>query len=538
MMKVTKSLFACLTLCCAALTISAKEYKDTVYTHAKDRIIITYEVQNSEGKSTVRFQSVQKKLSSASQKQYKDLEKVAVMFFDRVAGTDIKIENMTPQAFIVPAGATYEDSEEGYFIVQDNPAISFRLKTQDKVKLALPLYLAYHEKKNRYKLFAKAEDLIIKLNASTGSGSGGGARGGAAASARDGEPRAANADDLVETFTTEEEDGQNDQMLKVLGLRGDIMTMVDQMNEDGGLDETDQAELRDLVKELRKLKYEIQDEEAVKLIEETLDAYSKASKSAKANAAAGAAADAAAAEAKAKAEKAEQDSIAKQEKLAKEEKEKKEKEESEKKTLWMILGGIGLGVVAFIGNMIFKNIQRKKQQLSMENMTKRMQQEAQKKAAAATQEAMKQAETKAKEAALQAAKNAQQPAQQQTPQQPATTEAADPKPASIPAAPVASASPANSTSPVTPDNRIIPGVNAPAAPVAENPVQADATPARPARRKFSDLMTGTGNASTAASTAAEGKATGTSAASPQTPRKIGNYKVAPRRPRPDSGESK
>lgn len=551
-MKITRSLFACLTLFGLALSAQGKEYKDTVYTQAKDRIIISYEVQNSEGKAVVRFNSIQKKLSSASQGKYKDLDKVAVMFFDRVAVSDIKIENMTPQAFIVPAGATYESSDEGYFIMQDNPAITFRLKTQDKVTLSLPIYLAYHDKKSRYKLFAKADGLQIKLNATnTAQGAGGNSRksstGNPKSNAHAGEPRAANADELVETFTTEEEDGgQNEQSLKVLGLRRDIMAMIDQLNEEGELSATDQEEMGYLIQDLRKLKYEVTDEEVLAMIEETLDAYRRAQKGQEASAAASAAAAQQAAEEKAKAEaaaaKAEQDSIAAVQ--------AQKDEESKQQTIWMTIAGIGLAVLGYVGNMIFKAYQQKKQQLSMENMTKKMQMEAQKKAAAATQEAMKAAEAKAKEAAQNAAQNMQQsgqPAQpaatvtEPTPAAPAGQAVASATPAAQPAAPVAPGQPvapatqSAPTAPVPPTTPAAPSapVSAPnAAEVAAAGMSTDPSK-RPVRRKFSDLV--------GASPAADGNKsagnTANAAPQPQPQRTIGNYKVAPRRPRPRTGEN-
>ncbi|MBQ0050247.1 MAG: hypothetical protein KBT12_08470 [Bacteroidales bacterium] len=516
-----------LLLCALPAFLQAREVKDTIFTESKDRIIITYDVKNTDGKSVVSFLQMQKKLSTANQSQYKDLDKVAVMFFDRVAGTDIKIENMTPQAFIVPAGCTYEASDEGYFILQDNPSITFRTKGKEKMTLRLPIYLAYHEKKGRYKLFAKSNELEIKLNAAAPTAK---ATSNANAAALSPNPKirkkqeehAFNADDLFEeeTLTVEEDLGQNEQQLKVLGLRRDIMAMLDMQAEEGELGPTEMEELGYLVQDLRKLKYEVQDEEVLLMIEETLDAYRKAQKGKEANAAASAAAQQAAAQAEAKAAaaaaKAEQDSIA----AVQEQKDA----ESKKQTMWMIIGGVALAVLGFVGNMIFKNIQQKKQQLSMENMTKRMQMEAQKKAAAATQEAMKKAEEASRQAAMNAMNHAQQTASQ--PEQ--TPGAAQPVVASQPA-PTVQPAPAQAEvaaqAPVQPTVAPKPNSAQEAAAVAT----AGISPNRPARRKLSDVKAGV---------AAPGSGTivtgGSAPVAPQPGRTIGNYKVAPRRPRPGS----
>ena len=63
--------------------IQSKEYKDTLWTTDKDRIIITYDVKYYDEEMSINFIDVKKKLGRYNEVKYKKLEEVEVIFFDR-----------------------------------------------------------------------------------------------------------------------------------------------------------------------------------------------------------------------------------------------------------------------------------------------------------------------------------------------------------------------------------------------------------------------------------------------------------------------
>ena len=130
---------------------TAKEVKDTLISDAGDRIILTYSVTNSGGQVSVKFTNAQKKLGSQHQKKYKKLDEVAVVFFDRNGNyADMKFDGMETSAFMVPAGATYTRSKDGYFLLNDYPTLQLSLQQGETPQLHLPLFLASYEGKRHY----------------------------------------------------------------------------------------------------------------------------------------------------------------------------------------------------------------------------------------------------------------------------------------------------------------------------------------------------------------------------------------------------
>ena len=136
--------------------------KDTIYTTDGDRIILTYDIVNTTNQVTVKFIGQQKKLGRLNSK-YKDLSKVAVLFFDRTGNYsgDVSFSNMVPEAFMTPSDAHFKKSSDGYYLIQAEPKLSFMVKADARV--LIPIYLAYKTKKGKYELFSKSRDLIIPL---------------------------------------------------------------------------------------------------------------------------------------------------------------------------------------------------------------------------------------------------------------------------------------------------------------------------------------------------------------------------------------
>ena len=86
----------------------AKEEKDTLYSPSGDRVILGYNMTQDGGLVTVKFGTVQKKLSKRTQEKYKKLDEVAVVMFDRTGNyRDLKFDGQTPNAFMVQAAVSY-----------------------------------------------------------------------------------------------------------------------------------------------------------------------------------------------------------------------------------------------------------------------------------------------------------------------------------------------------------------------------------------------------------------------------------------------
>lgn len=141
------------------------EIRDTVWTAAKDRLVISYETRRDNGRISLRFLNIQKKLGRENSREYRKLDEISVLFFDRTGNyPDITFSNMVPEAFMVPAVMEYRKSDEGYFFLRDNPELVFTdTDRNDSFVLSIPLYLAHYEGRGRYVLFARADDLKIKI---------------------------------------------------------------------------------------------------------------------------------------------------------------------------------------------------------------------------------------------------------------------------------------------------------------------------------------------------------------------------------------
>lgn len=312
--------------------------KDTIYTTDGDRIILTYEITNSANQTTVKFIGQQKKLGSINSK-YKDLSKVAVMFFDRTGNysSDVSVTDMVPEAFMIPPGVKYQKSADGFYLIQAEPKLSFNVKSDTEI--LIPVYLAYKPKKGRYVLFGKSRDLKIPLGSKEGTNI---------------------ARTSVQTITsTMEIESDNTVAIKVL----ESVNMVKELlSEATGLPFSDN--LLDEINYLRQKRREITDNTLVSEIADVMDRYeSKKRMLEERNAEEQQAqqrAEELRAQQEAQATKAQNDSIAAAQQAASE----KEKE----RNLWMIIGGIVLAVLAFIGNQIFQGFRNKKNQMRMMDM--------------------------------------------------------------------------------------------------------------------------------------------------------------------------
>ena len=341
---------------------TAKEVKDTLISDAGDRIILTYSVTNSGGQVSVKFTNAQKKLGSQHQKKYKKLDEVAVVFFDRNGNyADMKFDGMETSAFMVPAGATYTRSKDGYFLLNDYPTLQLSLQQGETPQLHLPLFLASYEGKRHYKVFAQCGTLTIDTKQPKKVG---GSKTGGGASSRNGggsDVYAANADNLEIVDGTEELEDEGLSPSEEALIRINSLKSMLEDAEEYPFDE----ELTHEAAMLRELRMKVtDDDDVVAQIAEALELYSAKKKELAGEAKGAAAAKEAAAAQAAEAAQARNDSIAASQLL--------QSEEDKKNMMW-IGGGIAGLIALFMGGkqimqMVNQHKMQKQQQAIMNNI--------------------------------------------------------------------------------------------------------------------------------------------------------------------------
>ena len=147
------------------VTAWAKVVTDTLESSKRDRVIVTYDVTQNNGKITIKFLDAKKKLGIYRDK-YKKLADVAVLFFDRKGNyeDDMEFSGIDVDAFMIPKEINYKVSKDGYFLINGNTVISMELNSAETAELSIPLFIAHYEGKHRYKVFSRCEDLKIKLS--------------------------------------------------------------------------------------------------------------------------------------------------------------------------------------------------------------------------------------------------------------------------------------------------------------------------------------------------------------------------------------
>lgn len=338
----------------SSVTASAREVKDTLFSDAGDRIILTYNLTNAGGQMSVHFMGAQKKLGSKNQKKYKKLDEVVAVFFDRNGNyADTKFDGMETNAFMVPANMSYTRSNDGYFLINDNPNLQLKIAQNEEATLNIPVYLASYEGKRHYKVFAQCGMLTLSSKKAKAGGSRSGGGGGHAS----GEMYAANAENIQIVGDTEElEDEGLSPAEEALIRVNSVKSMLEQATE-FPFDE----ELTHEASMLRELRFKVTDDEEVsKQINETLALYDAKKKELAGEAKGAAAAKEAAAAQAAQAAQARTDSIAAAQ--------AKQAEEDKKNMMW-IGGGIAALMALFMGG---KQIMQVVAQKKLEKQQKEM----------------------------------------------------------------------------------------------------------------------------------------------------------------------
>lgn len=351
-----------LVLCFSCVYTWGREVTDTLESAKGDRAIITYEITENNGHVDIRFLDIYKKLGATYKDKYWNLEEVVVLFFDRIGNFEdnMKFSGINVEAFMIPKEINYAKSKDGYFFLHDNPTVSLELISEEPARLSIPVFLAHYERKRSYKVFSRCDNLVIKLS----------------------KKKPANSSNervtqqVSQTVTTQEElEGELSEGDKAAIL---IKIVYDLLDEQEGESFTDELQLK--ISELRVIKHSTTDEELSSRINDVLEECKQKEQELKAVAKADA-------ESKARAdsqriadmqrqEQARQDSIAAAA--------RQQAEKDSKRNLWLIIGGVILAVLSFIGNQVFqhfRNVKNQKNIMAMqENVVKRAEDEAKRRA--------------------------------------------------------------------------------------------------------------------------------------------------------------
>lgn len=343
-MKISRfTLVFLVTMFLNCLGVYAKTVKDTLVTTDGDRIILTYELSRSDDHYTLRFNNQRKKLGRINGDKYADLSKVAVMFFDRTGGfsNNVSITNMVPEAFMVPSNVNYEHSSDGFFVVQDYPTLHFTAKGSSDI--TIPIYLAYHPKKGKYTLFSKCKGMKIHLSVSS-------------STTRQQGPARITQQTVTSTTEIEADNTAALKVMESIKLTKELLYEADKLPFS--------ESLQDEIRFIRVQKREITDAGLLSQISDVLQMYEDKKASLEENASAAQIAAQQEAEEKAKREaeeiQARNDSIM----AAQQEQAEKDKE----RNLWMIIGGVILAILAFIGNQVFQSFRNNRNQKNMMNI--------------------------------------------------------------------------------------------------------------------------------------------------------------------------
>lgn len=329
--------------------VSAKLVRDTVYTRQNDQIILTYDISVSSSDITLKIDNKPRVIPGDNlRKACKgDLSLLKVVLFDRVGDFGkVKWNGLSPTAFMVPSGLSYDKSSEGFYILGESAPVSFVRKTSDKGEINFPLYVAVYEKKQTYKLVgSSSRPLKVTIG-----------------KAADGSVRAVRSGTETERIvvqTSEEQEADNEDIAKALSSMQMIRQLVASETE-LPFSQTLQMEIYNL----RSLKDRVKDTDLIERINEVLLTCNDKERELKN----------AQREASLAAQAQEQAIIAQQkadEEIRQKEAEEKariQEEKQQKRTLWMIVGGVTLAILGFIGNAIFKHFRDVRNQKSIIEM--------------------------------------------------------------------------------------------------------------------------------------------------------------------------
>lgn len=352
---------------------SAKMVRDTVYTRQNDRIILVYDVTANGNDVSLRIVNKPRIIPGDNlRKACKgDLSLLKVVLFDRVGDFGrVKWNGMSPTAFTVPSGLSYDRSADGFYILGESSPMSFVKKTTDNKEVRLPLYVAVYQKKQTYRLVgSSSQPLRVTI---------GKAKAAKTQRVTKRTVQIGTETERVPVYSTEEvETAGNDDVVKALGSIQMVRQMIAAETE---LPFSQSLQME--IYNLRSMKERVNDTEVIERINEVLLDYSNKEhelKNAQNDASLAAQAEEQAMAAQQKAEEEAKEKEA-------EEKARIQEEKQQKRTLWMIIGGVILGVLGFVGNAVFKHFRDVRNQKSIMQMQESIARQAEHEAARRSRE--------------------------------------------------------------------------------------------------------------------------------------------------------
>ena len=142
------------------LFASAEEV--TLQSSVGHRVTVYYDLIIDNDNVSIRFNNVNVEKSLEAGHEKKDIK---VLFFEKNGGfgEDKFLSDIEPEILRVSSDKMeYQSSQEGYVILNESPELRLKLLVQ-KAQLSIPIYLAYYEKKHTYKVFANCKSLVIPL---------------------------------------------------------------------------------------------------------------------------------------------------------------------------------------------------------------------------------------------------------------------------------------------------------------------------------------------------------------------------------------
>ncbi len=345
-----------------SLLASAKQVRDTIQTRQNDRVILTYDISMNGDEIVLKVDKKPRIIPSGNlRKACKgDLERLKVVLFDRVGDFGkVKWRGLSPTAFMVPSGFSYEKSDDGYYIFGETTTpVSFTKKVADSRYISFPLYIAVYEKKQTYRLVGVSSN---PLKVSVGKSLSAPAR----------SVRTGVQTERIAIQSSEELEADNEGLAKALSSMQMIRQLLDSETE-LPFSQTLQMEIYNL----RSLKDRVSDRDVIEKINEVLLQCNDKERELKESQKEASMAAQAQEQALISQQKAEEEARQKET----EEKERIQEEKQQKRTLWMIIGGVILAVLGFVGNAItkhFRDIRNQKSIMEMQaSLTKQAEQEA------------------------------------------------------------------------------------------------------------------------------------------------------------------
>ncbi len=389
------SLFVCISL-------SSQEVTQTLSTNQKDVVTITYEAKKKDGKMHITFTDFNRKLGPTHREEYKDLGMVKVLFFDRPDSRIYNISGLTPKTISVPESMHYTLSDDGCFILQKGQPLELTVELSSDnsdEQLSIPVYLAEYKerrsllsknKKSTFDLFAECtERLSIAVPKAKGSSTRNGLK----------SEGTQKTQEVVETITSEEElvddamppeeearlrlaeipellycddmerldvaiNGLENLKYKKMsnGLQSRISDAISKLRErkqeiNPERKREDEKEVlrKETEKQIAKVKSLLEKQESLPFSDELKDAMEELDELNSRALELGASGLSS--------------KISKTQASCETKKSEIEAAKDKKRTIWMIIGGAILAVVAFIGNQVFQSFRFRRQMRDSQAMT-------------------------------------------------------------------------------------------------------------------------------------------------------------------------